>query len=843
MQRAAPRCRCALLIHLSLCVSQITAIHCIVHSSVSDTMQSVLDERTGTTEVQGNEVAQKLFAAVTAGDLAQVQQLLPLGDSTSTSTPSSLSVNIADSAGFTPLIIASRLAHVDLVRYLLSLPSIDVNAHTHHYNTAFLYAAAKGHLELVRMLLEHGADFFFTNANNDTALMCATTAGHLETVQFLLDAFHSIQRAKVAHSGGGGVSHKRWVTLKNEEGLTTLMCAAMSGSLPLVRLVLAEARRELAIHMPSMQLVPNGEPSALTQFYPSIWPEVLGTVQFDSHSSGGYVDPAPAAFQAFVNAQNLMGDTALHIAAQNQNIDLFFLLVDNAGADPMRVNRRGQRSFELFAAPDQEATPAATAPAPASDDGSAAATAPAATPSTSASSSAVDVQEALTDHLEKVIEFQRLCRVDYVAQQLSNSEKLFSELMEEEEEQQAAQARRKKPSKAKVELIEKKPKKAKKKAAAPVSAGKSDGATAAAANGQQQSASETSSPSSSPRLAAAASPAAPAATVAAAPSSVSGAATDSSSGDAASGWEVVAPKAAKHAKEKAGGKQTHQQQQHQQQQQQTAHTVATAPSAAAVATAAAATAGVSEKKKAATPGSPKPPRKPKAQSKAAQASSARKEDAPVPASAPAAARTAASSPTFVPAFTLVPSNTPAAPVTAAKQPAAAAAATAAAPAAASAPAAAEPAPSSSFFAAFSSRPRAWRPITALQPRRSPPPTDSVTNAGTSAAAGASSSAASSSSSDDLASLQSQFSTLHPHIESTDLQLSHLLGSDWSGLSMSQLSVLEEVYATLGRQIRDTQFQLFQQQQQEIMSELVRTKSEVHALRKQVDSASATKTDQ
>ena len=61
--------------------------------------------------------------------------------------------------------------------------------------------------------------------------------------------------------------------------------------------------------------------------------------------------------------------------------------------------------------------------------------------------------------------------------------------------------------------------------------------------------------------------------------------------------------------------------------------------------------------------------------------------------------------------------------------------------------------------------------------------------------------------------------------------------------MSQLSVLEEVYATLGRQIRDTQFQLFQQQQQEIMSELVRTKSEVHALRKQVDSASANKTEQ
>ncbi len=93
--------------------------------------------------------------------------------------------------------------------------------------------------------------------------------------------------------------------------------------------------------------------------------------------------------------------------------------------------------------------------------------------------------------------------------------------------------------------------------------------------------------------------------------------------------------------------------------------------------------------------------------------------------------------------------------------------------------------------------------------------------------------ASFSSSSDSAELQSLFNSLHPHVESTDLQLPHLLGSDWSGLSTSQLSVLDEIYTSLSRQIRDAQFHLFHQQQQDVMSELVRTRSEMHAMRKEI----------
>ena len=819
----------------------------------SSPMQSILDEKPAAVETQGGqEEAHALFAAINQGDLQQVKLLLPITPApaanasaaaattaAASSAPVRLSVNLCDSAGFTPLIIASRLRHTEVVRYLLTHPDIDVNAHTTNYNTAFLYACAKGNAEIVQMLLEAGADFFFTNANNDTCLMCAAIAGDAPTVQFLFDAFHSILKAlqSRAFAPTASGSHKRWVTMKNDEGLTSLMCATMSGSAEVVRMVLREARAEVGASLPA-----SFAPSALTHFFPSIWPEVLGSIQFESASAAGYIDPSPAAFLAFVNAQNLMGDTALHIAAENQALHVYLLLVDNAGADPMKTNRRGRRSFELL---DTKPTQAATA----EDAGAAAgAAAAAAAPSDSSSAPAAaaaaatpSIQESLTHHLEQVITFQRECRAQYLSAQAKNSEKLFSELMEEEEESQLALAahRRKKPSKAKVELIGEKKTGGKKKkkgnAAATTAAPKS--ATAAAKSDSEDS---DASPSASPRLSSSSSSAA----AAAASPSLSPAAAPyvplavQASADAASGWEVVVPKAAK--VKSTVSKPSQQQQQQQQQPAQPA------PSAAApqqkrksAAAPAAAVAGA-----AAAPASPKiQPRKNKSFGGGGGAGG-KKPEAPqsaTPAAAAASASTAttatatatttatpvatlAATPITSVSYTLVPVPTPIAAPTAAASSAASASA-------------ADSTPSSSFFAAFSSRPRAWRPITALQRRSSAVGSNADGSSSSSSSSGAAPSTVvvpPSTSSPSSDSLQTLFSSLHPHIESTDLQLAHLLGADWHSLSMSQLSVLEEVYGQLARQIRDTQLSLFQQQQQETMSELVRTKSEVSALRKEVE---------
>lgn len=767
---------------------------------------------------QEQSAAIRLFKAVNDGELGTVKQLLPAetaeaaSDAASAAASSSaaltvasakpLSVNITDSAGFTPLIAAARLGREDVVRYLLTLPGIDVNARTAHYNTALLYAAGKGSVTIVRTLLEAGADFFHRNVNGDSVLALSCISGDVATVQFIISAYHDIQTAKAAHAHGSQLSHRKWFTNKNEEGLTALMCGTMSGSEEIVKLILKEVRRELGVNLPASQLDPSagGHPSAQREFYPSL--DVLGPIQFDSNLASGYVDPAPPAFLAHVNAQTLTGgDTAAHIAAESQNLPLYFLLVDNAGADHMKLNRRGRRTFELFKEPSDDSDDEAAAPAAAAASAKAA--------STSSSSSSTPVQDAVSAHLFSLLQFQRRCREEYARVASSHSEKLFAELMDEEEEAQARSAARgSKNKKSGANAAgKKKAGGAKKKSAAALAA---EPATITLASDSD----EPSSPASSPRLAPVAVASSSSTSAAAAPALSPAAApfvplAVQAAADAASGWETVAPKAAKHAAVKEKSK--------------------PAPAAAPAA--------VAEKKKPSASPVPTP-------ATAAAAS------APVPHASPAKAKsegksksrksnTAATSHPPV-AATNAPAAATAAPVAAPAVPAAAAPAVAA-PAApvpytlvpvATPAAAVEPTPSSSFFAGFNSRPRAWRPITALNPRRSPLSMDAAAAAGAGAGA-ASPNAASSSADDQLASLQSQFSSLHPHIESTDLHVQHLLGAEWSSLSMSQLAVLDDVLSALTRQLRDAQANHAQLQLQELSNEMQRTRSELSVLRREV----------
>jgi hypothetical protein len=499
----------------------------------------------------------------------------------------------------------------------------------------------------------------------------------------------------------------------------------------------------------------------------------------------------------------------------------------------MKLNRRGRRSYELLTQPGatDQLNSSTAAPASSSDD--------------AASKLRAD-SDAIARHLERVVEFQRSRRQSYVALQASQSEKLFSELMDEEES--SLTTRRKKPAKAKAETQEKKGKKAnKKKAQTNAPAVKADADAEPTSPASADSA--ASSPSSSPRLSAV-----PTA-VTASPSLSPNAApfvplsSDAATTDTSAGWEVVGvkpPKQAKSVKPAASS------------------AAAASPAAAAshaVATTAPAAASAGEKPSTSVQASPK--RKAKPQNKPAKsvvAPTSSPSSAPSVATtqaAPAAvtvgaAATALATP-LLPAAAAVSSaaSVPAPPLPSTRPPSGVIAPPSytlvPVQAPAHAPAAhqmkADPAPSSSFFAAFTTRPRAWRPITQLQPRRQlSNSVDSANAASASPTAASSTAADAAAASSTLSSLQAQFASLHPHIESTDLQLQHMLGADWSSLSMSQLSLLDELYAQLTRQIRDTQFQLLAAQQQDLMSELVRTKSDLHALRKDVVAMASSQTD-
>ena len=66
------------------------------------------------------------------------------------------------------------------------LPRADINARNEHGMTALMRAAYHGHVEMVRVLLEHGADPNITRNDNFTALSLAAFFGHAEIVDTLM---------------------------------------------------------------------------------------------------------------------------------------------------------------------------------------------------------------------------------------------------------------------------------------------------------------------------------------------------------------------------------------------------------------------------------------------------------------------------------------------------------------------------------------------------------------------------------------------------------------------------------------------------------------------------------
>ena len=87
-------------------------------------------------------------------------------------------------AGETPLMMAAYNGSYDLVTYLVTQRSVEVN---HPGWSALHYASTNGHLEIVRFLLDNGAYVDPESPNGTTALMMAARGGHIQIVKLLID--------------------------------------------------------------------------------------------------------------------------------------------------------------------------------------------------------------------------------------------------------------------------------------------------------------------------------------------------------------------------------------------------------------------------------------------------------------------------------------------------------------------------------------------------------------------------------------------------------------------------------------------------------------------------------
>ncbi len=89
----------------------------------------------------------------------------------------------------TALQLAAREGHVELVRYLLEKgadPKIEMWISGATYDNAVTLAAWKGHTEIVKLFIEKGEDVNRPTSHGTTALMATASEGHLDTARFLV---------------------------------------------------------------------------------------------------------------------------------------------------------------------------------------------------------------------------------------------------------------------------------------------------------------------------------------------------------------------------------------------------------------------------------------------------------------------------------------------------------------------------------------------------------------------------------------------------------------------------------------------------------------------------------
>ncbi|KAK1751120.1 ankyrin repeat-containing domain protein, partial [Echria macrotheca] len=134
---------------------------------------------------------------------------------------------------------------------------VDIGAQTEKGRTALEIAAGTGTREIVKLLLSHGAKISENDAGQ-TALSLSAWVGHTETIKEMIESWKALPTTVdknswtllhvAASSGhvdvvnyllGKGLS----ITARNTEGLTPLLCAAESGKLATVKLLLAHDKK------------------------------------------------------------------------------------------------------------------------------------------------------------------------------------------------------------------------------------------------------------------------------------------------------------------------------------------------------------------------------------------------------------------------------------------------------------------------------------------------------------------------------------------------------------------------------------------------------------------------
>ena len=226
---------------------------------------------------------------------------------------------------WTPLHVVSTYGHVEVGRILIE-HGADMTAKDNGEMTPLHVASRNGHMELARLLVEHGADVAARDQDRRTPLFWASIEGYLEITRFLIEhradptvqddigrtALHWASTCGRVEIARFLLEHGACVTARAADGRTPLHVASEEGNVKVVRL-----------------LIENGADATVG--------DLLHVV-----TRYGYSEVARILVERGADPSNQArdGQSPLHVASAYGNMEITRLLVEH-GADISTRDNKG----------------------------------------------------------------------------------------------------------------------------------------------------------------------------------------------------------------------------------------------------------------------------------------------------------------------------------------------------------------------------------------------------------------------------------------------------------------------------------------------------------------------